>query len=435
MVQSQSSLAGGRTHNGSNQPGSAAYADAATREDESFMLSGTEMATNIMKVKIASPFTGDDCVNPIPALTMLLTTALMLDPNSRIKCNDPTCSPIDKVADIAKTTNIDKYAVDLQTNAIKRQFIYFVTLETTISFQNLKLAKKMYAWLKENKIFITNDIEYNLITMSTFYITEKGKKVNTNVVEVHVDSKEAKRTKELLSECWHQETFVKELKERSVGMLIDFIPNIKKGVMEVSTFCETLRRQTEFAGNTIAILIEGVGGLEVKINHNRSLASLADIVKNLKSDKGKPLISGIEPTKFMSDSGRYLFLTQMNVVNEAEQKLDNLFETLAKNGQLDTFSIEGMFIHRINQIQSKQVTTHADSLPSKYAPPVTTVQAPAPPLTPTRNPWNHTATFNLSHENSRRWTTPQLVTTRIRKPTRKLAPTTMLMIPHSRPPP
>jgi hypothetical protein len=439
MVQSQSSLAGGRTHNGSNQPGSAAYADAATREDESFMLSGTEMATNIMKVKIASPFTGDDCVNPIPALTMLLTTALMLDPNSRIKCNDPTCSPIDKVADIAKTTNIDKYAVDLQTNAIKRQFIYFVTLETTISFQNLKLAKKMYAWLKENKIFIMqhtmkmnhttpisyllgmhptlssrnamkllldgyipNDIEYNLITMSTFYITEKGKKVNTNVVEVHVDSKEAKRTKELLSECWHQETFVKELKERSVGMLIDFIPNIKKGVMEVSTFCETLRRQTEFAGNTIAILIEGVGGLEVKINHNRSLASLADIVKNLKSDKGKPLISGIEPTKFMSDSGRYLFLTQMNVVNEAEQKLDNLFETLAKNGQLDTFSIEGMFIHRINQIQSKQVTTHADSLPSKYAPPVTTVQAPAPPLTPTRNPWNHTATFNLSHENSRR---------------------------------
>jgi hypothetical protein len=107
------------------------------------MLSGTEMATNIMKVKIASLFTADDRVNPIPALTMLLTTALMLDPNSRIKSNDPTCSPIDKVADIAKTTNIDKYAVDLQTDAIKKQFVYFVTLETTISFQNLKLAKKM----------------------------------------------------------------------------------------------------------------------------------------------------------------------------------------------------------------------------------------------------------------------------------------------------
>jgi hypothetical protein len=352
-----------------------------------------------MKVKIASPFTTNDCVNPIPALTMLLTTALMLDPNSSIKSNDPMCSPIDKVADIAKTTNIDKYAIDLQTSAIKKHFVYFVTLETTISFQNLKLAKKMYAWLKESKIFITqhkmktnhttpigyllgmhptlsgcnarkllldvyipNDIEYNLIMMSTFYITEKGKKVNTHIVEVHVDSKEAKRAKELLSECWHQETFVKELEERSVGMLIDFIPNIQKGVMEVSTFCETLRCQTEFAGKTIAISIERIGGLEVEINHNGSLALLADIVKKLKSDKGKPLISGIELTKFTSDSGRYLFSTQKNVVNEAEQKLDNLFETLAKNGQLDTFSIEG-------------------------------------PSTPTRNPWNHTATFKLSHEN------------------------------------
>jgi hypothetical protein len=436
MAQSQSSLAGDRTLNGSNHPGSAAYVDAATCEDESFIISGAEMATNIMKVKIASPFFADDRVNLIPALTMLLITALMLDPNSRIKSNDPTCSPIDKVADTAKTTNIDKYSVDLQTNAIKKQFVYFVTLETTISFQNLKLAKKMYAWLKENKIFITqhtmktnhttpigyllgmhptlssrdamkllldgyipNDNEYNLIMISTFYITEKGKKVNTHVVEVHVNSKEAKRAKELLSECWHQETFVKELEECSVGMLIDFIPNIQKGVMEVSTFCKTLRRQTEFAGNTIPISIEGIGGLEVEINHNGSLASLADIVKKLKSDKAKLLISGIEPTKFTSDSGHYLFLTQKNVVSEAEQKLDNLFETLAKNGQLDTFSIEGMFIRRINQIQSKQVATHADSLCSKYAPPVATVQAPALPLTPTCNTWKCTATFKLSHEN------------------------------------
>jgi hypothetical protein len=141
-----------------------AYANtAATRKDESFMLSGTEMATNIMKVKITSPFTADDHINPIPALTMLLTTALMLDPNSCIKSNDPTFSPIDKVADIAKTTNIDKYAIDLQTNAIKKQFVYFVTLETTISFQNLKLAKKMYAWLKENKIFITQHMMKTII--------------------------------------------------------------------------------------------------------------------------------------------------------------------------------------------------------------------------------------------------------------------------------
>jgi hypothetical protein len=41
----------------------------------------------------------------------------------------------------------------------------------------------------------------------------------------------------------------------------------------------------------------------------------------------------------------------------------------------------------------------ADSLRSTYAPPIVTVQAPAPPSTPTHNPCNHTATFKLSHEN------------------------------------
>jgi hypothetical protein len=201
------------------------------------------------------------------------------------------------------------------------------------------------------------------------------------------------------SDCWHQETFVKELQERSVGITINFIPNIQKDIMEVSTYCETLRCQTEFAQITIAISIEGIGGLEVEINHQGTLASLADLVKKLKSDAGKPLISGIEPMKYTGDSGCYLFLTQKNVILEAEQKLDNLFESLAKQGQLDTFSIKGMFICHINQIQSKQVAAHGDSLRSKYAPPIATFQAPAPLTTPTRNPWNHTASFKLTHEN------------------------------------
>ncbi len=34
----------------------------------------------------------------------------------------------------------------------------------------------------------------------------------------------------------------------------------------------------------------------------------------------------------MGDAGCYLFLTQKNVILEAEQKLDNLFESLAKQG-------------------------------------------------------------------------------------------------------
>jgi hypothetical protein len=140
--------------------------------------------------------------------------------------------------------------------------------------------------------------------------------------------------------------------------------------MEVSTFHKTLCHQTEFAQGTIVISVEGIGGLEFEINHQGSLVSLSNLVKKLKSDAGKLLISGIKPMKFTNDSGCYLFLTQNDVANEAEKKLNNLFETLASAGQLNTFGIKGKFIHCINQIQLKQVTAHANSLKNKYAPPV-----------------------------------------------------------------
>jgi hypothetical protein len=116
--------------------------------------------------------------------------------------------------------------------------------------------------------------------------------LSIHVFEVHVDSKEVKRAKDIFSDCWLKEAFVKELEECSVGMMIDFIPNIQKGVMDVPTFCETLCRQTEFAGNRIAISVKGIGGLVFEINHQGSLVSLADLVKKLKSDKGTAPTSG-----------------------------------------------------------------------------------------------------------------------------------------------
>jgi hypothetical protein len=370
-------------------------------------------------MKVSSPFTADDQVNPIEALIMILKATLMMNPNAHIKSNNPTCSLVEKISDIAKISNIDKYAMDLQTNAIKKQFVYFVTLRTTIGFHNLKFNKELHAWLKENKHYlvqntmkmnyttaigyfmgmhltlssrdmmkgtldghIPSDINYNLITISMFYIDQKGKKVNTHVVETHVDAKEAPRTKELLSDAWLNEAFVKELKDHSVRMPIEFIPNIQKGVMEVPVFHETLHRQTEFACNTIAISVEGIRGLEVEVNHLGSLVLLSDLVKNLNSNGGKPLISGIEPTKLTNSSGCYLFLTQKDDINKAKKKLDNLFETLAMEGQLDTLAMEGMYICRINQIQSKPVAAYAESLHSRFTPPVATVQAPAHPSTP-----------------------------------------------------
>jgi hypothetical protein len=68
MVQSQSSLGGNSTLKEANKPSGAAYASAATRDGESFMLSGAEMSTNVIKVKVALPFTSNDHVSPYHAL-------------------------------------------------------------------------------------------------------------------------------------------------------------------------------------------------------------------------------------------------------------------------------------------------------------------------------------------------------------------------------
>jgi hypothetical protein len=165
-------------------------------------------------------------------------------------------------------------------------------LETNTSFQYLKFNKEMFAWLREKNHWImlhtltTNftspigfilgmhptlsshdamkelldgvlpDIEFNLIMTSQFYITPQGTKVNTNVVELLVAADEASRACENLSKAWLDTQFVEELDNRSVGMPMEFIPMIKKGVMEVSTFRECLRRQTEFAKSTIAISVD-----------------------------------------------------------------------------------------------------------------------------------------------------------------------------------
>jgi hypothetical protein len=109
MAPTQSSLGGGSNLNRSNQLNGAPYGGAAASSEESFTLNGSEMMKNMRKMKVSLPFTADNKVNPIPFMTMLLSTAKLLDPKSSLKSNDPMCSPIEIIDDIAKITNLDKY--------------------------------------------------------------------------------------------------------------------------------------------------------------------------------------------------------------------------------------------------------------------------------------------------------------------------------------
>jgi hypothetical protein len=93
------------------------------------------------------------------------------------------------------------------------------------------------------------DLEFSLVTTSQFFITQKEKKVNTTVVEIHVAADEAEHAHEQLSIAWEDADFLAELKAHAVGMPIMFIPMIKRGIMNVATFHEALHQQHEFAVN------------------------------------------------------------------------------------------------------------------------------------------------------------------------------------------
>jgi hypothetical protein len=444
MAPSPLSLRGNSSLKGGNQPSGAAYAGATTHPGESFKLSGSKMATNAIKMKVSVPFTTNDKVNPIPALTMILKASKYLDAHSHIKSNDPMFADIINVNDVAKITDIDKFVSDLQTNVHKKQFVWFFTLDTTISFSNLKYNKQLFSWMREHQHFLSThsmkmnyvspigflsglhptlsshdamkvlldgplqDLEFSLVTTSQFFITQKEKKVNTTVVEIHVAADEAEHAREQLSIAWEDAVFLPELKAHAVGMPIMFIPMIKHGIMNVVTFREALRQQHEFAINTIGMSIEGVAGLEVEIKHNGKKVTLAKMILNLKDDKGKALFSSIEQTKFTNEYGCYLVLTQKNVIDVAEAKFDELLLHLANEGKLDAFCIEGTFIHRHNQVQSCPLASYAKKLKAQFQPPVATVDVEPrrAVTTPTRNTWHRTPTFKKGQDNIPKIATP-----------------------------
>jgi hypothetical protein len=344
---------------------------------------------------------------------------------------------IENVNDVTKITDIDKFVSDLQTNVNKKQFVWFFTLDTTVSFSDLKYNKQLFSWLREHQHFLSThsmkmnyvspigflsslhptllsrdvikvllngplqDLEFSLVTTSQFFITQKEKNVNTTVVEIHVAVDEAEHAREQLSIAWEDTDFLAELKSHAVSMPIMFIPMIKSGIMNVAMFHEALHQQHEFTVNTIGMSIEGVAGLEVEIECNGEKVTLAMMILNLKDDKGKALFSGIEQTKFTNEYRRYLVLTQKNVIDVAEAKFDELLLNLANEGKLDAFHIEGTFICHHNQVQSRPLASYAKKLKAQFQPPVATVNVEPcrAATTLTRNAWHHTPTLKKGQDN------------------------------------
>ena len=73
-----------------------------------------------MKLRVATPFTANDKVNPIPMLNQGFEMVLLLDPTSCLKAPKSSLSPIMTVNEIPKDDKIFVYAFNLQCLAAKK---------------------------------------------------------------------------------------------------------------------------------------------------------------------------------------------------------------------------------------------------------------------------------------------------------------------------
>ena len=382
----------------------AAPSDNNLHSGEGFKLSGSKMVKNKMKLRVAthSPQMTRSS-NPIPMLSKVLEMALLLDPTSCLKAPKSSLSPIMAVNEIPKDDKIFAYAFDLQWLATKKQFVFFILLETSIGFNDLKLNSSFFTWLMKNKFYLglntlemnftsplsflfgihptlsshdsmkemldsyMDGIEYTLVPTSNFYIDGKGNCVNTRCIELQVDSDKVNEACKHISSAWMDPEFLKELGNCLIGKTIKFIPYIKKGIMSCETFLAALAQQHKFNNNTMGISVVRIGGLKVEVNCNNNMVSLVQMISSLKDTSGA-VFNNVEPTKLMAAKGQFIFLTQKPIANKAEKLLDQLFKQLAREGHLDAFTMEGHRIHHLNQVQSKTMIEYAEGLAAKFKP-------------------------------------------------------------------
>ena len=253
--------------------------------------------------------------------------------------------------------------------------------------------------MKETLDPYMDNIEYSIVPAITFYINEKGERVNTHVTELQVDSAKANDVRDCIASTWMDPSFLEVLANRSIDQSIDFIPYPKKGMMSVEVFCSAVRQQYKFNNRMVTISVIRIRGFEVEVTHQGHPVTLANLIHGLRDSKGKPIFTSIELTKFTTTEGRWLLITRKPIVEEAEKLVDNLFEQLAREGHLDALKMEGHKIHHLNQLQSKCMSQYAKGLAKKFKPMEEVVVHTLPSSTPAHNTWKRMPKFKFDQEN------------------------------------
>ena len=386
-------------------------------------LNGQAIVENEHTVCLGLPFTNDDAINFAPILKTILTIILEDDPTARIKSVDPTMVDITKPSEVPKNDKIKNFVTDVQSDAEKKQFKAFFTIVTVLPFNRIKFNNhKIMKYLMENRFWFHQHsmtsrhvksigfiagmhatyanrdemktlldpyfpgIEYTLVPVTQFYIKD-DEKYNVKVVELHVDAKFIDQARDNTAVAFMDPAFIQAATQGDTEALMDFIPNIKRGVMSVELYRATLEKHFEFCKNAIGVSINGLGSTDTTITQEGQVYTFIDSLATVQDSNGAAYFTSVEPTKTTDTEGRYILVTTKDKLTEAEKAFDKFASSLSNAGYMQVFAKPGQTIRRINYYKSKKMGTYAEGLAAKYKVPTQIAVPKKDAPSPRRSAW------------------------------------------------
>jgi hypothetical protein len=119
-------------------------------------MTDTQIFTHVVQVCV--PYSVSDDVDPRPVLIKTLENTQKLDKTAHLLPGPdiPGKPPIMHPSKVPKGEDCEAYATDLQADSKRKQFVYYITIKTALSFVQFKQGNvHQMAFLKKHRIWMT----------------------------------------------------------------------------------------------------------------------------------------------------------------------------------------------------------------------------------------------------------------------------------------
>jgi hypothetical protein len=342
-------------------------------------------------------------------------TIVPIDPNSNL-------GSLAMESDIPSGDKLSNYVAGISTppnkstkNDTNNTIRFHIRINATLPLWQLKRNTSFYEWLTKGKIFLrthgfttTYDvlsagffsnlsptmhrrdtmkalidktladknltIELRLVPRNIPY-GQKEAKTATNAVEVLVDRASVNIVRELMIELF-------QTKHETIPADVYFVPSPTRGAMTHELFFNHLRLHHQYTANLRSFGIANVHDLQAELHlpqadgTTKTMTFENALLESVKPDTQHRLFKSIEPTKDTEKHGKYLLITTVDMLDDAQtfidQALENMSTTTPDNISRIT-KTDGLFVTRTNRIAtSARFQSYAQALQNMVPTTITT---------------------------------------------------------------